>query len=338
MKAKLLIAVLLVGVVPQSFSQLAASHASTVTATKPSMQATGRPVARVNGTVLTDVDLLREEMTIFPYARQHNGAIPKPMEADIRNGAMKMMIFEELVYQEARRRNLTIAPERMQKAERDFQRQFPTQQEFREFLNGEFGGSTARLRAKIKRSLLIEDLLKKEVTDRSTVTATEVQKYYDQNPDRFRVPDSYSIQSISIIPPENANAAQLKEARKKADEALRKAREAKNYEEFGILAERISEDDYRVMMGDHRSVDLAKMPPQVSKAIPSLQPGQVSGLIGLDAGAFTIIRLNAHPPAGMQKFAEVKAALKDELQKKKTEQLRSLLNSKLHNGARIEEL
>ena len=40
----------------------------------------GKPVARVNGTVLTDRDLLREMYAIFPYAKQHNG-FPKAQEA-----------------------------------------------------------------------------------------------------------------------------------------------------------------------------------------------------------------------------------------------------------------
>ena len=57
-------------------------------------------MARVNGAVLTDRDLLREMFTIFPYAKQHNG-FPKAQEASIRQGALEMIIFEELVYQEA---------------------------------------------------------------------------------------------------------------------------------------------------------------------------------------------------------------------------------------------
>ena len=70
-----------------------------------------KPVARVNGAVLTDRDLLREMYTIFPYAQQHNG-FPKAQEAAIRQGALEMIIFEELVYQEAERRKLTISPKR----------------------------------------------------------------------------------------------------------------------------------------------------------------------------------------------------------------------------------
>ena len=66
----------------------------------PAFQPVGRAVVRVNGAVLTDRDLLREMFNIFPYARVHNG-FPKAMEADIRAGAMQMIIFEELVFQEA---------------------------------------------------------------------------------------------------------------------------------------------------------------------------------------------------------------------------------------------
>ena len=86
----------LIGPLP---AQVMPAHAPTSTSrTQPSsISVSAKPVARVNGMVLTDADLLREEYAIFPYARQHNG-IPKEMEPQIRKGAMQMIIFEELVY------------------------------------------------------------------------------------------------------------------------------------------------------------------------------------------------------------------------------------------------
>ena len=66
-----------------------ASHAASGAGAQPaqpaalsptSFQVTDKPVARVNGAVLTDRDLLREMLTIFPYAGQHNG-FPKAQEA-----------------------------------------------------------------------------------------------------------------------------------------------------------------------------------------------------------------------------------------------------------------
>ena len=240
----------------------------------------GRPVVRVNGAVLTDRDLLREMFTIFPYARVHNG-FPKAMEADIRDGAMKMMIFEELVYQEAKRRNMTVPPADLARAMAEFRQQFTSPQEYQQFLQAEFQGSEQLLRAKVERSLLIDKLLKQEVTDKAVVSVAEAKAYFDQHPERFNLPESFSFQSISILPPPNATAAQLQEARKRAGNALRQAQATKSYEEFGLLAEKISEDDFRVMMGDHKPADRSKLPPPVVKALlgdaarPSERPHRV---------------------------------------------------------------
>jgi hypothetical protein len=291
----------------------------------------------VNGAVLTDRDLLREMYTIFPYARVHNG-FPKAMEAGIRDGAMKMMIFEELVYQEAKRRNMTVPPGELARGLAEFRRQFPSPQEYQQFVQVEFHGSQALLRTKVERSLLIDKFLELEVTNKAVASVADAKAYFDQHPERFRVPESFSFQSISFLPPQNATAAQAKEARKRAEEALRQAKAIQSYEQFGLLAERISEDDFRVMMGDHKAAERAKLPPAVVTALEAMQPGQVSGIIEFDINAYTILRLNAHHPAGVQKFEAIKDALREQLAKEKTEQLRSALATKLSKNARIEKL
>jgi len=342
MKAQVSIvtAVLLAAMLPASAQ--VASHASTVSASAPAantmLQAPqGKPVARVNGAVLTDRDLMREMFTIFPYAKQHNGGVPKGMEEDIRRGAMKMMEFEELVYQEAVREKITVPPARMQQAEAEFRKQFRSPDQYAEFMKEECQGSRQVLRNKIRRSLLIEQLLKADVNDKSAITSIQAKAYFDKHPDEFRIPESYSIQTISILPPQNANAAQLKEARKRADDAIKQAKATKSYEEFGVLAEKISEDDWRVMMGDRKAMDITKLPPEVTKAIQSMKVGDVSDLIAVGP-AFTVVRLNSHIPTGMQKFADVKDSLKKQMQQKKTEELRAALDKRLRKTAKVEEL
>ena len=339
MKYQIAIGVLVMAALAPVSAQLVASHSSAQNA-KPSnlaVQAADKPVARVNGVVLTDRDLLREEYTIFPYARQHNGEVPKEMEPSIRNGAMQMIIFEELVYQEALRRKMTVSPGKLQSAEADFRGQFSNPEEYQQFLQTEFQGSQQLLREKIRRSLMIDALLKIEVEAKSVVSAAELRAYYEQNPKRFERPESFAIQTISFIPPEKATPQQLQEARKRAQEASAQAKATKSYEEFGILAEKISEDDYRVMMGDHRAVDRAAMAPQLVQALLSMQPGQVSDIIQIDQIS-TIVRLNQHIPAGKAKFEDVKAQLRKELEQKKTNQVRAALDKKLKQNAKIEVL
>jgi parvulin-like peptidyl-prolyl isomerase len=339
MKAKAAIATLVLVALSPMSAQLVSSHSSTqVSNTAPSTnQAPGKPVARVNGTVLTNRDLLREEYTIFPYARQHSGGIPKEMEAGIRDGAMQMIIFEELVYQEAVRRNMTIAPARLARANKDFRGQFNTPAAYKQFLQTECQGSEQVLADKIRRSLLIDSLLKLEVENKSVVSAADLRAFYDANPSRFEYPESFSIQTISFIAPQNATAQQVNEARKRAEDALNQARATKNYEEFGLLAEKISEDDYRVMMGDHRAVERAKLAPQVVQALENMQPGQVSGVLQVEQ-ICTIIRLNKRIPAGKMKFEDVKVSVKKELESKKTNQVRAALDKKLREHAKIQIL
>jgi parvulin-like peptidyl-prolyl isomerase len=321
--------------------QMTVSHAPTAAAKPQSSNATlsvsNRPVARVNGTVLTDRDLVREMYTLFPYAAQHNGQVPPEMAPQIRQGALKMIVFEELLYQEALRRQMTIPPAKLQKAEADFLGQFTSPTEYRQFLNQEFQGSEKALHEKIRRSLLIDAMLKAEVDKKSTVTVAEVKAYYDKNPARFEYPEAFAFQTISILPPDTPTAANLKELRKRADDALKQAQATKTYEQFGMLAEKISEDDYRVMMGDHKNVDRSKLAPQVVQALLAIKPGEITGIIQLEQ-AYTIVRLNAHIEAGKTKFADVKDSLQNELQKQKVEQVRAALDKRLRKNAKVEEL
>ncbi|HTW48143.1 MAG TPA: peptidylprolyl isomerase [Acidobacteriaceae bacterium] len=320
-----------------------ASHAPTALTPAPNpgsaasvAPAADKPVAVVNGSVLTGADLLREEYTIFPYARQHNGGIPPEFAQQIRNGALKMIVFEELVYQEALRRHLSVPPAKMERAEADFRRQFGSPDIFNAYLQSQFHGSEPLLQEKIRRSLLIDSFLRTEVDSRSAVTPAEVRSFYDRNPARFTHPESYTFQTISVLPPDHATPDQLKEGRKRAEDALRQAKPTKTAEQFGLLAEKLSDDDYRVVMGQHKPVPVNQLAPPVLKVLRAMHVGEVSGLIQLDQ-AYTVIRLNAHTPAGEAKFQDVRPELEKELHEAKRNQLRGALDAKLRQNAKIEE-
>jgi hypothetical protein len=338
MKYQLLISALLAMTLSAASAQVASHVPTAITNTASAqtspLQVSDKPVARVNGTVLTDRDVLREMYTIFPYAQQHNG-FPKAQEATIRQGALEMIIFEELVYQEAERRKLAIPAEKLNRAESEFRKQFNSPDQYQQYLQTEMRGSEKQLRQQMRRSLLIEQLLKTDVELRSAVTPAEIQAYYTKNAAKYSQPESFSIQSISIVPPLKATPDQEKEAKKKAEEALRQAKATKSYQEFGLLAEKLSEDDFRVNLGDHKVVGADKLPPQVVKTLQPMQSGQLTGLIQIET-AFTIIRLNVHTPPRKKPLSEVSNDLKTELQKSKYEKLRSNLAKQLRAQAKIE--
>jgi len=335
MKPTILISLLLAVVLQRASAQVA-SHAPTqpTSAAAAVTPPNDKPVARVNGAVLTDRDLLREMYAIFPYAQQHNG-FPKAQEAAIRQGALEMIIFEELVYQEAERRKLAVPAEKLSRAVAEFKKQFSSPDQYQQYLQAEMRGSEQRLRQQIRRSLLIEQVLNSDVEAKSAVSSAEVQAYYTKNATRFQEAETFSFQSISIVPPLKPTAGQAKEAQRKAEDALRQAKGTKTYQDFGLLAEKISEDDFRVNMGDHKAVGRDKLPPQIVKAFLGMQAGQISGLIQIES-AYTVVRLNAHTPGRKRPLEEVRADLKTDLQKRKYEQVRSNLAKQLRAKAKIQ--
>ncbi len=299
------------------------------------LQVLSQPVARVNGAVLTQLDLVRQMFEMFPYAQQHNG-FPKDLEPEIRRGALDMIIFNELVYQEAKRRNLTVSPAKLARAEADLRKEFPSREAYQKFLKMEAKGSPQVMRERLRRALLIDALLKAEVTDKARITAAAARAYYDQNPKLFQRAETIHIQSISILPPNQAPET-LNEARRRAEGAVKAAKTAKDYQEFGLLAEKMSEDDFRVNMGDHKPRPASELPPEIVNGARMMKPGDVSNLIQL-GNAYTIFRLVAHTPAGQIPFEEARKKLQTDLEKEKTERVRAALGQKLRKNANIEKL
>jgi len=302
-----------------------------------SIIATGKPVARVNGTVLTDHDLLREMMSIFPYARQHGGKFPEAMEADIRRGALSTIEFEELVFQEAERRGMKVSSSRLDRAQKSFRDQFGSEKDFHAYLKEECGSSTQKLREKVRRSIMIDDLLLAEVAQKAVVTEAQVHTFYQKNPTRFSSPETVSVQTISIAIPDKPTPQQEAIARKRAEDALRQAKAAKNYEQFGMLAEKFSEDDWRVMMGDHKSITRDQMPPEAAKVAFAMKLDQVSDLIRTE-NSWCILRINGRQDSSQASYEQVKDSLKKELQASRIETLRQALHQQLRRTAKIEEL
>jgi parvulin-like peptidyl-prolyl isomerase len=318
-----------------------ASHAPAVqaanTAAAAPMLPPIRPVVRVNGAVLTDRDLAREMMNVFPYAKQHGGKFPKDSEPEIRKEALHSLEFEELVYQEGKRRNLAVPPAKLNRAIKDFRAQFESEAQYQQYLKAEQKGSTQELRDKIRRAILIDMVLKSEVDNRAKFTDVQLRAFYDKNPERFRKPDSVSIQTITIAYGDNPSPADKEKARQQAEAALKQVKATKDYEGFGQIAEKVSMDDWHVMMGDHKWLHRGRMPAAVEKVVFGMKAGEVSGII--DSGdSFCIARVNGREESHLVSFNEVKPRLQQDLEKQKKDELRAAFDQRLRKTAKIEEL
>jgi parvulin-like peptidyl-prolyl isomerase len=101
-----------------------------------------------------------------------------------------------------------------------------------------------------------------------------------------------------------------------------------------VLAEKFSEDDWRVMMGDHKFVHRMNAPPELAGAF-SMKAGTTSNIIESPNG-FVIIRLNKHTPQKQLTFAEVQSSIRASLEKERTKERSKLFYEGLRAKAKIE--
>jgi parvulin-like peptidyl-prolyl isomerase len=309
-----------------------ASHDPKPAATATAAVSPSAVVARVNGVELTQADVDVKERSIFPYYRIHGGQVPASARDEIRSMAMQRLVLDELAYQEAQRRHMIVPEAKLQKGVRELRDSFHSEKTYREAIAKKYGSEAAFERS-LRRSLLIRQLWDQEVTRKSVVTPAEVRAYYEKNRTRFVRPESASIQSISILIPKDATEEQTQDARKRAEAILPQARAAKSYEEFGILAEKVSEDPWRVMMGNHKWTHRGEVDPQFEPVF-SMKPGETSGVIVSKQG-FHILRVNDHQAEHPMTFAEVHDRLRNDLEKERREHLADALEKKLKGSAKI---
>ena len=300
----------------------------------------GRPmnamVAKVDGVGLSVRDLQREMQKLFPFAGVHGGRVPGEYAAEVRRRALDQIIFEELVHQEARRKKMTVPAAMFNDIRSQAKSRFASGAEYESYAVQEFG-SVQAFENQLRRNILVALLIDQEITQKARVTEAQVREFYNENKSRFMKPESVWIQSISLNFPPNSTPGQRAQARKRAEELISKAKSAKTYEEFGKLAEKFSEDDWRIMMGDHRWVHRGRLPSSVEGVAFRLKAGDVSDVIETSE-AFVIVRINGQQPQTQIPFSEVAPALREDLEKAKVEDVRKRFEQRLRSTHKVEEL
>ncbi len=314
-----------------------ASHAPTVSSAapggSPDLRAT---VARVNGVIITQADLQEQMQRLFPYYSMHGGKVPDKYQPEIRDKALQQLIDDELIYEAARKSGMTVAPATMAKVLAQAHDRFPSQKAYADYAKARYG-SVEAFEKRVRRAVIIAQYQDREIVQKSKVSDTRLHSIYDDNKKRFVRPESVLLQTISVKVPEDPSPEQLKMAEARMNEVLPQVKAAKTYEEFGLLAEKYSEDDYRVMMGDHKWVHLVGIPPELAKAAGALKAGETSDVVKTP-GAWVIVRVNDKRPEKQMQFDEVAPELRKEMESSAQKDRWETLRAQLRKEAAIEVL
>ena len=147
-----------------------------------------------------------------------------------------------------------------------------------------------------------------KISAQMQVTRVELESFYDQHRDEFRVPEQVNVRQILIKPPLGPDGKPdvkgVDEARKKADDVLKQLHSGAKFED---LAKKYSEDPSAKSGGSAGWIQHFPVP-VVDKAAYSLAKGGTSGVI--DAGyAFVILHIDDKQTARLKTLDEVKSQI-----------------------------
>ena len=196
----------------------------------------GAIAARVNGTPIG-------EDTVRDVVKSVIAGEPEPPSSEeidrLTEAALDSLIDLELLYQEAERRKIQVADDRIEDEIRRTRSRFADEAQFDAALRHS-GMSRSQLRAETRKTLLADRLLETVVWKDVAVTPQQVRRFYDENGKEFAHPAQVRVRDLFVRAPESPATARAAAARKAED--LR-ARIAASHDFAGVARKR--SDDRR---------------------------------------------------------------------------------------------
>ncbi len=295
------------------------------------LRAENKIVATVNGTMITNNILLAGINEKLPLISIHTRVSEKRYK-EIRKQVLNEIIDDELLYQEAKLKNILIDKNALNYQINMMKTAYPSEKIFKQELK-KTGSSYKQWVNKIKRRLLINQLIKEEVVDKITITGHDIQFYYENNKYKFKIPEQMKLLHILISVPPGGMREGWQAGLEKADSIYQRII---NGEDFSTMAQNVSDDTSSSKKGGAIGwLHVGQLLPELDKIAVQLEIGQVSKPIRTIYG-YHIIKLIGRKPAKQLTIEEVgKKNIEKRIYKNLYAQRKEELIAKLRAAATI---
>jgi peptidyl-prolyl cis-trans isomerase C len=289
-------------------------------------------VAKVNGVAITRAEMDRAVKILLAQSKMKQpvpGEIMKKAEAV----AMNQLIASELLYQAGIKTAAKDLDKQVETQLAQRKAQFPSTAEYEKAMK-ENNLTEKDLTVLMRKDIVINNLLEKEVASKITVSEAEAKKFYDDNKEKFKTEESVRASHILIGVDAKATADDKKKAKEKA-EAIRKRLLAG--EDFAAVAKKESTCPSASQGGDLGSFTKGQMVPEFEKAAFALKPGEISDVVETKFG-YHIIKVQEKKAAGTVSFDEAKKNIEGYLKSQKIQKGINEYLEKLRKESKVEIL
>jgi peptidyl-prolyl cis-trans isomerase SurA len=221
-----------------------------------------------------------------------------------------------------------------------------TKEEFDKQLK-DWGLKLDELKARVRKDESVKKLFNKDITSKINITDADVANFYNANRGSFNLPEpQVHMAQIVVTAQPDPNVHNLKTDKAKNDEEARRKIQAlesrlRQGEDFGMVAQNYSEDPATTPNGGDLGFlgesSLDKSSPELKKLILSLQPGQMSPIIGSAAEGYRILKMISKEPAGQRDLSDprVQQSIRETLLGRKDQLLKTAYYETARNEAKI---
>ncbi len=287
-------------------------------------------VAKVNGSPIT-----REELDRAMKFMLAQNQIKKELTADEKKKAesavLDQLISAELLYQAGKKLPIADIDSRVEAQMKQGKSKFPSTEAYDKALKAS-GLTEKNLEEFARKEIYINNLIEKEIASKISISDAQAKKFYDENGDKFKQPETVQASHILIGVDPKASAEEKAKAKEKAEALLKRAKAG---EDFAALAKANSTCPSAPQGGDLGYFSKGQMVPEFEAAAFALKPGEISNVVETKFG-YHIIKVTDKKPARTIPFSDAKKDIVNYLKVQKIQQSISELVDKLHKEGKIE--
>ena len=251
-----------------------------------------RIVAIVNRDVITQRDLA-ERIAVVENQLKRQGT-PLPPADVLERQVLERMISDRVQVQFARETGVRADDVQVDRTVQAIAEQNRLSlADFRRVL-AEQGVSFERFRDDIRNEILISRLREREVDSKIQIAESEVDNFLEEAQSTASGPAQYNLSHILVRVPENASPEQVEARRRRALDALAKARGGGDFSELAVS---FSDAPDALQGGGMGWREQDRLPEIFSEALAKMKPGEVSDILRSPAG-FHLLKLNDRRGAG----------------------------------------
>ena len=288
-------------------------------------------LAKVNGVAITQGERDRKAQEMLSRGRMSQQSSPD-MIPKVEAAALQQLINVELLYQKGQKLKIKDLDKKVDDKVAQMRAQAPSPADFEKALTSA-NFTEKQFKAFTRKSIVIENLLQKEVYGKISVSEADAKKFYDENQDKlFKVPEQTRASHVLITVDQKATPEEKKKAREKAD-AIKKRVAAG--EDFAAVAKTESKCPSAAKGGDLGYFGKGQMVPAFEEAAFSLKPGQISDVVETQFG-YHIIKVTDRKQAETVKFNDAKGKIEDYLKNQQAQKPIADYVENLRKQAKIE--